>query len=326
MNYLKTSLCALLTATVLPLAAQTRIPVTKGSKINAVAPTERPATTPYTPADSARYQKLIIGAYHALSCDSFAVAKNRFEQALKLIPRAQSNVEVLFQLGQLEEREGRQRSAIEYYSRAIKKNHQYTKALLRRGGLFMLTGERQYALNDFTEVLQSEYNADALFFRGCVYADEGNYTAAKKDFDRILRKDPLDKRTLYTMALVEMGEGKNAQAIQRLDKLLNRFPQNSTYYAARADAWEGRAQEHKLNVKVDSTEIFMQSADKDWHRALDLNPKEVNFVKRYAMFLNNWGKKDEALKQLNEAEGKGIPYTELEQLRTYIRKGHVAKK
>ena len=290
------------------LWGQTRITFGEKTVVKAVSPRECPQPFPYTHADTLLYQRDVIGAYHALKCDSFAVAKMRFEKALKILPKEKANAEIYFELGQMNEREGRHKSAIEDYSIAIQIYPRYIKGLLRRGGMYLLLGETELALKDYDEVLQiSPFQIDGLFFRGCTYADMGRYNEAGKDFDALLTQNALDERALYSKALVEEHTGQEMDALEKLNGLVSRFPNNCLYFTARADLEEKMGQ--------------MDAADTDWQRALELLPKDVDLLLRRVQFLVRKGDKEAALKCLDKADEFGASIDVTSALRKEIHKG-----
>ncbi|MBP3774511.1 MAG: tetratricopeptide repeat protein [Bacteroidaceae bacterium] len=286
---------------------QARIGLNGTPKVQAVQPTERPVASPYTAEDSARYRRLIQTAYHALQNDSFSVGKSRLEQALKVLPKMPSNVEVYYELGQLEEREGRQRSALDLYGKAIKFNGSYAKPYLRRGGLYLLLGQAADAVADFDKVLHlSPKDEDALFFRACAHADMGHVAAAAADFGALLALHPLDERASYGMALLDVQQKNWQQALQRMDALIGRHPNDSRYYAKRADIEEALGQE--------------AAAAADWAHATDLSPKDAALLKGHALFLARQGRREEALTLLGRGQRMGVPYEDVELLRTAVRR------
>lgn len=300
-------LAAFLLITIMAMG-QARISLDGKKKIMSASASERSSSsTLYTQADTLRYRKLVKEAYHALQDDSFAIAKARFETALKAIPRMDSNVEIYYELGQLEEREGRQRSAIDYYTRAIKRNDHYVKAYLRRGGMYLLLGEYPEAINDFGNVLSFDNkNNDAYFFRGCTYANNRQYELAKKDFMTILKFNATDERATYSMALVELQQEKLDEACVRMNGLILRYPNKSIYYVTRAEIYE------KMKRKAE--------AEDDWHRAMDLSPKDVGLIEKYALFLTRQHRKSDALNVLKRAESAGMSYSEINDIRHRIKK------
>ena len=284
---------------------QTIVTLDGKKKIQSVKATEKPDV--YTQADTVLYKRLVMEAYHALRNDSFAVAKVRFEKALKSAPRMDANVEVLYELGQLEERENRYRSAIDYYTRAVKKSPGYSKAYLRRGGMYLLLNEENLAIKDFDKVVTLDSkNNDAVFFRGCAYANISDYQKAAMDFETLLQRNAMDERATYSLALVELQQRKYEDVLIRMNGLVLRYPSKSQYYAKRADVEE-------LMGKL-------AEADADWGKAMDLSLKNVELLERYVAFLLRQGRKEDALKAVERVENTGVPYTELETLRQSIKR------
>lgn len=287
---------------------QARIGLDGSRKLKSAQASERPeSSTLYSLTDSIYYRQLLTDAYRALAKDSFGVAKKNFESALKSLPRMDTNVEVLYQLGQLEERESRHQSAIQYYTRAVKKNPGFVKGYLRRGGMYLLLNETENAVKDFDEVLRLDAkNEDALFFRGCAYAKVEQWHQASSDFNHILDITPLNERAAYSLAIVEVQQKKLTDALVRMNGLILRHSSNSQYYAMRADINE------KLGAFAD--------AENDWQKAFELSSKDLSLVEGYSLFLTRQRRKDDALNVLERARNAGIPAVQLESLQQQIKK------
>jgi len=287
--------------------AQTRITLDGKPRVESVSPAERPSARQALAADTARYLRLVRGAYHALSNDSFAVAQARFQQALKVLPHEEANAEIYYELGQLNEREGRQESALADYTRAVEANPRYLKGYLRRGGMCLLLGRTAEAIVDYDQSLRlSPGNSDALFFRALAYANAGQTQQAQHDFETLLSRDPLDERTLYSLALLESRSGKAAQALERMNGLVARFPQRSLYLATRADIEEGLGKQDLARL--------------DWQRVVELSPRDIDYLRRAALFASRDGRRDEALRLVDRMVQAGADYDSLDPLRRTIRK------
>lgn len=287
---------------------QARIPLDGRGKVKSSSPTERPqASTLYTQADTVRYRELVVEAYRSLQKDSFLQAKSCFEQALKAIPRMDSNAEVCYELGQLEEREGHYAKAVDCYTRAVKRNNHYLKAYLRRGGMYLLLGDDMTAVKDFDNVISIDNtNNDAYFFRGCAYANMGRYELAAKDLSLLLQRNAADERTLYTMALVEIQQNKLEDALLRMNGLIWRYPKETLYYKARAE----------INEKRGTTDM----AEKDWQQAVALAPADADIAERYAQFLLRQNRRADAMKVIDGVERSGVPSGEVSALRQRIKR------
>ena len=283
---------------------QTIIPLDGKNKLGSVSSTEKPDR--YTQADTLCYQRWVGKAYIALQNDSFPQAKSFFEKALQAAPRMQSNVEILFELGQLEERENRFDKAMEYYTRSLHKNPRYVKSLMRRGGMYLLLKDFKRAVDDFSSVLYVEaHHMDALFFRGCAYARCGWVDQAEADFSAILQLAPLDPRTHFSLALLDLQRHRPYDAWVRMNGLVSRCPNDSRYYATSADAAEA----------MDSIVL----AYRDWNSAILLSLHDISLLERYVDFLLRQGDKEKALEVVGQAERTGAGTAWIDLMRNRIR-------
>ena len=119
------------------MSGQARFSLDNKGKLQSAQPTERPeSSTLYTQADTVRYRKLVVAAYQALQKDSFAEAKLAFEQALKAVPRMDSNVEVCYELGQLEE-------AVADYTACIDHGYELAQSYYQRAQVYAALGDTE---------------------------------------------------------------------------------------------------------------------------------------------------------------------------------------
>lgn len=120
-----------------------------------------------------------------------------------------------------------------------------TKALFKLGWCQSQTGDASGAVKTFTEYItnnpKSPTLASALIQRGLALQQEGDYTAALKDFDRLIADPKAAERelALQQKALI-LGQKKEYPAmITTFEQLLKEYPKSSA--AGQASFWIGWA-------------------------------------------------------------------------------------
>jgi tetratricopeptide (TPR) repeat protein len=88
-----------------------------------------------------------------------------------------------------------------------------------RGMMRFELGDSQGAIEDFTDVLDMEYDVDwAYYNRGLAEASLGDYPAAIRDFTRVLRSDGTDGWAFYQRGLARIHAGDHDGGCSDLDQ------------------------------------------------------------------------------------------------------------
>jgi tetratricopeptide (TPR) repeat protein len=122
--------------------------------------------------------------------------------------------------------------AIEYYSKAIEKNNEYSGAFAGRGTCYSRINEFQLAIDDFNNAIQFNinwelsYNLSSTYFdRGLAYFDilpkeDENVILAKKDWTKSIELNPREGNAFYNRGLANQDLREFDDAIDDFKKSL----------------------------------------------------------------------------------------------------------
>ena len=175
-------------------------------------------------------------AYAYVEQDSLAQAEECFHQAIKASPTSRQNAMLLANLGAVQRRRGKMREAIESYTSALERAPLTITILMDRATAYMALGNDDKAYTDLCNVLDKKTDhAEALYYRAFIYTNRREYAAARSDYKRLLALDPTHKNGLLGLALLDQRDGRLQAAEQQLSQLIDRYPDNATYWQARAN-------------------------------------------------------------------------------------------
>ncbi len=158
-----------------------------------------------------------------LGHDSEAVIA--YEKALDVYP---DNAVLLTNLANIYAKLGDERKAISHYEAAQRVQPSYANSRLGLGELYAQKSQKASAAkNLFKEVLHNNPdNIRALFNLGNLAMQAGNYSEADKHFSRVFVLNPSFLPGLGASAYLKFLQGKNAEAIEYLRKILAIDPNN----------------------------------------------------------------------------------------------------
>lgn len=175
-------------------------------------------------------------AYAYVEQDSLAQAEECFHQAIKASPTSRQNAMLLANLGAVQRRRGKMREAIESYTSALERAPLTITILMDRATAYMALGNDDKAYTDLCNVLDKKTDhAEALYYRAFIYTNRREYAAARSDYKRLLALDPTHENGLLGLALLDQRDGRLQAAEQQLSQLIDRYPDNATYWQARAN-------------------------------------------------------------------------------------------
>ena len=240
-------------------------------------------------------------AYAYVEQDSLAQAEECFQQAIKASPSSKQNAMLLTNLGAVQRRRGKVREAIESYTLALERAPLTTTILMDRATAYMALGNDDKAYTDLCNVLDRKTDhAEALYYRAFIYTSRREYAAARSDYKRLLTIDPTHENGLLGLALLDQREGRLQAAEQQLSQLIDRYPDNATYWQARANV----LMEQKLH----------DLALLDLETAISLNPTDAYlYVARAELYLK-MKRKTAAKQDLNNAASLGLSRAALGEL------------
>ena len=234
------------------------------------------------------YQQCVRKAIDCLAADSVELAKAQFKQALRLSPASKSNAIVYRYLGRIYEREGEHQLALDSYGKGLHVMPADTALLMSRAGLYLMLGNEEKAVTDYTSVLEQDAeHIDALFFRAYAYAGQRKNPLARQDYERILRLDPMHENAHLGLVLLNNKERRPREAMEGINRLIEHYPRHSHLYLVRAGMEEERKQ--------------YEPARHDYDQAVLLAPQDAEVYLARATFRLKLNERKEAMADLKQA-------------------------
>ncbi len=150
------------------------------------------------------------------------------------------------------------------------------------------------ALKECNTVLQADTNnLAALFYRAYANNSLHRYPLAKNDYEGFLRKSPRNLEARLGLAYTLVNLHKETEALDKMNILVEMFPDSSIVYAARADIEKGQK----------SYEAALYDSD----MALNLSPDNRDYLVAKVDILILLGRRSDAKEVLDDAVRKGVP-------------------
>ena len=224
------------------------------------------------------YQEYVKMAMEALEKDSLHQAEALFRKALEKDPAIKSNAILFDYLGQIQERRGELKDALDSYSMGHNISPTTLSILLNRASLYMRMNNEKRALVDYNEVL--DLNADhpeALFFRAYIYMQEHNYKQARTDYEHLIRlepnKEPNNVEAQLGLVLLNDKDNRPREAMEQMNALIQLYPARAQLYVTRAGMEQDR-QQHEVALH-------------DYNQAIELDPTNAEYyIARGTYYLN----------------------------------------
>jgi tetratricopeptide (TPR) repeat protein len=185
------------------------------------------------------------------------------KQALQLKP---NDVQLLTNLGSIEEELGNFSGALSYYKRALSEDPKHVGALIGVALSLEDLGNHTEAMRYYKQAIaqppnQQRHNNVNLIQRADAFIHLGNYSHANTIINQVLKKSPMDVDALETAGVIMLCEKNATRALVVFNKLLATHP--------------------NLQAAIDNKGIALaQLGDKEqaltlFHRSIALNPNDV---------------------------------------------------
>ena len=186
------------------------------------------------------------------------------------------------------------RDSLSVINKVIASRPWSTDLHLRKAAINLELQQWQYAIEEYSLVLQHEVNNPAaLFYRGYAATRLRYYEAARHDYETFLGLFPNHAEARMAMSYVLQQLGRKTEALDELNIAVEIQPDSAVSYAARA------ALEQDMNQN--------DAALYDWQKAIELSPKNADFVASRVELLLRLRRKEEARRDLDAAVKRGIP-------------------
>jgi tetratricopeptide (TPR) repeat protein len=179
--------------------------------------------------------------------------------------------------------------AIEAYEYSFLTNENFEFAYRDCAQVCLTVQDYKKALQCYQEVLQRfEPDSDLFLHIGHCYANLSNYLIAKTFYEKAVHFDPWCDEAFFRIGVCYAKQKKWQKAIAHYLKAIRIEDRQEEYHAALADAY----------CQVGD----YKKAETFFREAADIAPEEPNYWIRYARFLINRKRPEEALEVLDEAE------------------------
>ena len=137
----------------------------------------------------------------------------------------EQSADYYYSVGQIEENNGNNDKAIDYYKKAISINNQYADAYIGLGGIYYDKGEYDLEVSNYEKAVEIDPNKhEYLYYLGTAYEDTHQYDEAVKAYQKVLRIKPDHKDTLHDFAILSMADGDCNRANKLISKLKESDP------------------------------------------------------------------------------------------------------
>ena len=164
------------------------------------------------------------------------------------------------------------RDSLSMINRLIEQHPNAYKLKLRKAALNIEFGEWEYALDEYTKVLEIvPDNPTALYYRGYVYQHLRRFADARRDYERLLLAEPQNEHALMGLILTNLEDNRITEAFDGANRMVEMFPSSAQAYAVRAE--------------VERHENMMSPALEDIRKAIEIEDVEVQ--KKYPITVDD---------------------------------------
>ena len=252
------------------------------------------------------YEQLIEHGLAAAAADSLEVAEACFKEALRKSPNDYRNSLVFTNLGRVQEARYWQNpadkkladDALESYTVALSLTPEAVPMLEARGDFLLKLQLYERAVRDFSAALDfAPKNKDIRLHRAYSYFQIRLYGESRADYDKVLESDATNYAALLGLALICQQPAHKTEAIERMNHLVELYPDSTELYAVRADIYMESRQEDLALLDLD--------------HAISLEADNPRYILARAYLHKQMGNKRLALSDFNRAIELGIPESSL---------------
>lgn len=172
---------------------------------------------------------------------------------------------------------------------------------LNKASWNMLLEQWDYAKEEYDWILERDpKNVAALYYRAYIYEKQHKYKFARKDYETMLSIVPDHFNGQLGFALLCQKDMRYSEAMDRINILIEQYPDSAVAYAARA----GLEADRGLN----------EVAEYDFSEAMRLDPSCSDYILNRADIRLKMGRKKEAREDLDRAVLAGVPRPALSEM------------
>lgn len=193
------------------------------------------------------------------------------------------------------------RDSLEVASDKVRKFPDNIGLRLNKASWNMLLEQWDYAKKEYDWVLERDpKNVAALYYRAYVFEKQHRYKFARKDYETMLSIVPGNFNGQLGLALLCQKDMRPSEAMDRLNILIQQYPDSAVAYAARAGLEAERGQN--------------EVAEYDFSEAMRLDPSNSDYILNRADIRIKMGKKKQAREDLDRAVLAGVPRPALNEM------------
>ena len=186
------------------------------------------------------------------------------------------------------------RDSVSYLIEAIRQNPKSIDLRLKKAEANINLQQWEYAVQEYGYVLRlDERNLAALYFRAFCHSQLKHYDLARVDYEAFLTLQPLHFESHLGLAHTLQKLGRQTEALDALNRIVQLFPDSADAYAARA-AYETERRLYDVALY-------------DWDEAIRRKQGKVEYVVSKVEILIRQGRCREAREALDAAVMKGTP-------------------
>ena len=205
------------------------------------------------------YKECVENAMNAMKQDSLKLAEEWLLNALEADAAKTSNAILYHYLGQIQEKQGRDKEALNSYGMGLNIQPTSQRILFSRASLLLRLENHAGALDDYNKILEESPNhIESLLFRAYIYTVQHAYRLARADYENLLKIDPAHRNARLGLILLNDKDGRPQEAMNQMNLLISLFPQDAELYIVRAGMEEKRLQ--------------YELAELDYNKAIELQP------------------------------------------------------
>ena len=193
------------------------------------------------------------------------------------------------------------RDSLEVASDKVRKFPDNISLRLNKASWNMLLEQWDYAKKEYDWGLERDpQNVAALYYRAYVFEKQHRYKFARKDYETMLSIVPGNFNGQLGLALLCQKDMRPSEAMDRLNILIQQYPDSAVAYAARAGLEAERGQN--------------EVAEYDFSEAMRLDPSNSDYILNRADIRLKMGKKKQAREDLDRAVLAGVPRPALNEM------------
>jgi len=224
-------------------------------------------------------------------------ACKRYDEAIELfegiLDHNAYSANAWFNLGHAKAYQGRYTEAIDCYEYAFLSDEQFEQAYRDCAELCFEMKHYHRALSCYEDLLEHfDTDNDVLLHIGLCHQNLGQYKMALTFYVRALNYDPMDDEVLFRIGECFAHDQNWKEAIRYFHKAIAIEETREEYFGALAEAC------HRYGD--------LEEAEIHFERAIETAPEDSRFWIRYALFLLEAKRGDEALELLEEAEDSAV--------------------